>query len=49
MERPLEYYIQFVPGVGEARAKVLGQELGVRTVGDLLRHYPFRYIDRTRV
>lgn len=41
--------IQFVAGVGEARAKLLGRELGIRSVGDLLNHFPFRYIDRTRI
>ena len=41
--------IQFVAGVGEARAKLLGKELGIRTIGDLLNHFPFRYIDRTRI
>ncbi len=41
--------VKFVPGVGEARAKLLEKELGIFTIGDLLRHYPFRYIDRTRI
>ncbi|MBQ5620673.1 MAG: ATP-dependent DNA helicase RecG, partial [Alistipes sp.] len=41
--------IQFVAGVGEARAKLLSKELGICTVGDLLNHFPFRYIDRTRI
>ncbi len=41
--------VKFVPGVGEARAKVLERELGITTLGDLLGHYPFRYIDRTRI
>ena len=41
--------VKFVPGVGEARAKLLEKELGIITTGDLLRHYPFRYIDRTRI
>ncbi len=41
--------IKFVGGVGEARAKLLDRELNIRTVGDLLDHFPFRYIDRTRV
>ena len=49
MENYLDNDIKFVPGVGEARAKVLDRELGIRTVGDLLSHYPFRYIDRTRI
>ena len=41
--------IQYVSGVGEARAKLLNRELGIQTVGDLLNHFPFRYIDRTRI
>ncbi len=45
----LDNSVKFVPGVGEARAKLLEKELGIITIGDLLRHYPFRYIDRTRV
>ncbi|MBO5350570.1 MAG: ATP-dependent DNA helicase RecG [Alistipes sp.] len=49
MERVMMQDIQFVAGVGEARAKLLGKELGIRTVGDLLNHFPFRYIDRTRI
>lgn len=45
----LDNDIKFVAGVGEARAKLLERELGIRTLGDMLSHYPFRYIDRTRV
>ena len=45
----LDNDIKYVAGVGEARAKVLERELGIRTFGDMLRHYPFRYIDRTRI
>jgi len=40
--------IEYLKGVGPARADVLRAELGVNTLGDLLRHYPFRYVDRTR-
>ena len=39
--------VQFLPGVGPKRAELLRKELGVSTVGELLRLYPFRYIDRT--
>ena len=45
----LDNDIKFVAGVGEARARLLEKELGIRTLGDMLRHYPFRYIDRTRI
>lgn len=49
MEQFLDNGIQFVPGVGEARAKLLERELGIRTMRDLLWYFPFRYIDRTRI
>ena len=45
----LETSIQYLPGVGPKRARLLQDELGTGTVGDLLRLYPFRYIDRTAV
>lgn len=45
----LDNSVKFVAGVGEARAKLLEKELGIITIGDLLRHYPFRYIDRTKI
>ena len=45
----LDNDIKFVAGVGEARAKLLERELGIRTLGDMLSHYPFRYIDRSRI
>lgn len=35
--------------MGERRAAILGKELGIRTLGDLLYYFPFRYIDRTRI
>ena len=39
--------IQYLPGVGPKRAELLQSELGIATVGDLVRLYPFRYIDRS--
>ena len=39
--------IQFLPGVGPKRAKLLDKELGIKTIGDLIRLYPFRYIDKS--
>ncbi len=40
--------IQFLPGVGPKRASELEKSLNIVTFDDLIRHYPFRYIDRTR-
>jgi ATP-dependent DNA helicase RecG len=39
--------ITFLPKVGPKRAEVLQNELGVYTFGDLLFHFPFRYVDKT--
>ena len=43
----METEIQYLGGVGPKRAALLRSELGVETVGDLVRLYPFRYIDRS--
>src|ERR1700709_2435479 len=40
--------IAYLKGVGTARAEVLQKELGIKNFADLLRHFPFKYIDRTR-
>ena len=39
--------IQFLPGVGPKRAQLLDKELGIKTLGDLIHFYPFRYIDKS--
>ncbi len=41
--------IQYLPGVGPKRAALLESELGIKTVGDLVHFYPFRYIDRSSI
>lgn len=43
----LDMDIQFLPGVGPKRAALLKKELAVSTIGELLRLYPFRYIDKS--
>ena len=45
----LDTAIQYLPGVGPKRAELLEKELGIATVGDLVRLYPFRYIDRSSI
>ena len=45
----LDNNVKYVAGVGEARAKLLEKELGILSISDLLHHYPFRYIDRTKI
>jgi len=44
----LDTPIEFIKGVGPSRADVLKKDLGLFTFRDILSHYPFRYIDRTK-
>ena len=43
----LDTDIQYLPGVGPKRAELFRKELSVSTIGELLRLYPFRYIDKS--
>ena len=45
----LDREIKYLPGIGEKRAGLLEKELGIRTFGDMLYTFPFRYIDRSKV
>ncbi len=44
----LDTPVEFLKGVGPSRADVLKKDLGLFTYQDMLAHYPFRYIDRTK-
>ena len=44
----LDSDIQYISGVGPKRAALIKAELGCSTMGELLRIYPYRYIDRSR-
>jgi len=41
--------IEYLKGVGPQKAELLKKELNIFTFGDLLGHYPFRHIDRTKL
>ncbi len=45
---PLQTKIEFLKGVGPKRAELLQKELRIFTFGDLLFHFPFRYVDRSK-
>lgn len=44
----LDANIEYLKGVGPQRADALKLELGIFTCRDLLYHFPFRYVDRTK-
>ena len=45
----LQQDLQYLPGVGPQRKKMLSEELGVQTYGDLLQYYPYKHVDRSRL
>ncbi|MGB0917074.1 MAG: ATP-dependent DNA helicase RecG [Flavobacteriales bacterium] len=44
----LDTGIEYLAGVGPERAKLLRAEFHIKTYGDLLHHFPFRYVDKTQ-
>ena len=45
----LQQDIQYLSGVGPNRRKMLNDELGIKTYGDLLQYYPYKHVDRSRL
>ena len=43
----LQSPIEYLKGVGPQRGEILHKELDIKTFGNLLAYYPFRYIDRS--
>ena len=43
-----ERSIEFLKGIGPGRAKILDNELNIRTFRDFLFFFPYRYIDRSK-
>ena len=41
--------INYLPGIGPSRAKLLEAELGIKTWRDLLYTFPYKHIDRSRL
>ena len=49
MEDLKQQAINYLPGIGPARAKLLEAELGIKTWHDLLYTFPYKHIDRSRL
>ena len=45
----LDQDIKYLPGMGPRRTELLNKELGIATWGDLLEHFPYKYVDRSRI
>ena len=49
MSSILDKDIMYLPGVGPHRKELLVKELGVKSWGDLLAYFPYKYVDRSRI
>lgn len=49
MSSILDQDIQFLPGIGTKTKEILSKELGIRSYGDLLEYYPYKYVDRSKI
>ena len=45
----LDQDIMYLPGVGPKRKEILVSQLNIKTWGDLLEYYPYKYVDRSKV
>ena len=49
MSSILDQDIMYLPGVGPTKKEILGKELEIRSWRNLLEHYPYKYVDRSRI
>ena len=49
MSSILDQDIQLLPSVGTKTKEILSKELGIRSYGDLLEYYPYKYVDRSKI
>lgn len=49
MHSILDQDIMYLPGVGPQKKEILSKELNIKTFGDLLEYYPYKYVDRTQI
>ena len=49
MNSLLSQDIMYLPGVGPRRREILERQLNIKTWGDLLEYYPYKYVDRSKV
>ena len=49
MSSILDQDIQFLPSVGTKTKEILSKELSIRSYGDLLEYYPYKYVDRSKI
>lgn len=49
MQDILSQDIMYLPGVGPKRKEILAGQLNIKTWGDLLEYYPYKYVDRSKV
>lgn len=49
MKSARDIEVKFVKGIGPSRARLLEEELKIRTCHDLIHHFPTHYVDRSQI
>ncbi len=49
MASPREFDIKYIKGIGPQKAKLLDDELGIKSLYDLVHHFPTHYVDRSKI
>lgn len=49
MATPREFDIKYLKGIGPVKAKLLDEELGIKSLHDLVHHFPTHYVDRSKI
>ncbi len=49
MKSTRDIEVKFVKGIGPSRARLLEEELKIRTCHDLIHHFPTHYVDRSQI
>jgi len=49
MRNPRDFDIKYIKGIGPAKARLLEEELKIKSCHDLLHHFPSHYLDRSQI
>jgi ATP-dependent DNA helicase RecG len=49
MNSPRDFDITYIKGIGPVKAKLLAEELNIRSLHDLVHHFPAHYVDRSKI
>ena len=45
----LDNELMYLPTVGPKRAEIFDKDANLKTVGDILEYFPYKYVDRSKI